>query len=329
MIGLQPLAMASQRSSILGMRPRIRELLRVLPAAALALALGYRAVRADPAVAPPPVAVSGIAGVTYLTADADAMRRFYGRGAGFAAAGEEPGRIRFAVGAGQWIDFLTVRDAKWPRRLQFVTLEAPDPGDIGRSLDTRGVPTEWIGSDSGSRVLQFADPSGNRIRVARPWTAPAPGHGARAPFSGHMQHFGLAVPRALSEATLAFYRETLGWPEAARMTGLDGRLAMVKFRLPGGRSEVVELVLVGPDLNKWAAGAIDHMKFDAADINAAYRSLHAGGIATQARHLPTVDADHLWAINIFDPELTRIEIQELAPTTAAVGTVSAIAAAER
>ena len=104
---------------------------------------------------------------------------------------------------------------------------------------------------------------------------------------------------------------------------------MVKFLLPGGRNEMVELVLVDGRPNKWAAGAIDHVKFDVGDINAAYRSLHRGGIANQARHLPTVDADHLWAINLFDPELTRIEIQELAPTTAAVGTVSAAAAAGR
>jgi len=297
----------------------------------LALALPSRAADlvGGPKGALPTVAVSGIAGVTYLTADVDAVRRFYGRGAGFAEAEAEPSRIRFAVGADQWIEFLHVREAAWPRRLQYVTLEAPSPADVERSLSARGVPTEWIGADPGTRVLQFVDPAGNRIRVARPWTAPPGGRGGPAPFSGHLQHFGLAVPRALAEATLAFYGDTLGWPEAARMPDPAGRPAMVKFRLPGGRGEVVELVLVDPDLNKWAAGAIDHMKFDAADINAAYRSLHTGGIATQARHLPTVDADHLWAINIFDPELTRIEIQELAPTAAAVGTVSAVAATGR
>ena len=299
-----------------------------MSATALMLALGRSAAYGNPEGALPPVAVSAIEGVTYLTADAASMRRFYGRGAGFAEVPDDPDGTRFAVGAGQWIEFLTAKDAHWPRRLQYVTLEAPSPGDIERELKARGVPKEWIELRPGEHVLQFTDPAGNRIRVAQPWTAPAGRNGAMAPFSGHLQHFGLAVPRPLSESTLAFYRDTLGWPEAARMLDPDGRLAMVKFRLPGGRNEVVELVLVDKDLNKWAAGAIDHMKFDVGDINAAYRSLHAGGIATQARHLPTVDADHLWAINIFDPELTRIEIQEPAPTTAAIGTVSA-AAAER
>lgn len=285
------------------------------------------AARGDAAGRLPPVAVSGIAGVTYLTADAASMRRFYGQGAGFAEAPDGPGRTRFAVGAGQWVEFLEVRDANWPRRLQYVTLEAASPDEIERSLRARGVPADPIGADPLASALQFVDPAGNRIRVARPWTAPAASPGAPVPFSVHLQHFGLAVDRSRAEATMAFYRDTLGWPEAARMNDPNGRLAMVKFRLPGGRNEVVELIFFDPPLNKWAAGAIDHVKFDVSDIDAAYRSLHRGGIANQAKHLPTVDADHLWAINLFDPELTRIEIQELATTTAAVGTVSTVGTA--
>jgi len=304
---------------------------RLSRAALLAAAplLGPGAARGDPAARPPPVAVSGISGVTYLTADAASMRRFYGQGAGFAEAPDGPGRTRFVVGKGQWIEFLSVQDTNWPRRLQYVTLEAPSLGDLERSLRARGILADWIGPDPRTRVLQFEDPAGNHIRVAEPWKAPAARSSAPVPFSGHLQHFGLAVARPQAETTMTFYRDTLGWPEAARMLDPDGRLAMVKFRLPGGRNELVELIFFDPPLNKWAAGAIDHVKFDVSDIDAAYRSLLHGGIANQAKHLPTVDADHLWAINIFDPELTRIEIQELAPTTAAIGTVSTVGAADR
>jgi catechol 2,3-dioxygenase-like lactoylglutathione lyase family enzyme len=282
---------------------------------------------AGSAAPPPPLAVSGIAGATYLTADMPAMLRYYGTGAGFAEAPAPPGAVRFAIGSRQWIEFLSVKDDNWPRRLQYVTLEAPGLEDIESSLRARGILADRIGSDPRTRVLQFEDPAGNRIRVAGPWSAPAAAPGAAAPFSTHLQHFGFAVPRPASEATLSFYRDTLGWPEAARMPGPDGQPAMVKFRIPGGRGEVAELIIFDKPLNIWAAGAIDHVKFDVADINAAYRSLHQGGIANKARGLPAVDADHLWAINIFDPEHTRLEIQELAPTGDAVGTVSAAAAA--
>ena len=51
----------------------------------------------------PPVAVSGLSGVTFLTTDLAPLRRFYGQGAGLAEVPEEPSGIRFAVGAKQWI----------------------------------------------------------------------------------------------------------------------------------------------------------------------------------------------------------------------------------
>jgi hypothetical protein len=57
----------------------------------------------DPKV--PPVAVSGIAGVTFLTTDLAPLRRFYGIGAGLAEVPDGLGRARFMVGAGQWIEF--------------------------------------------------------------------------------------------------------------------------------------------------------------------------------------------------------------------------------
>jgi Domain of Unknown Function (DUF1080)/Glyoxalase/Bleomycin resistance protein/Dioxygenase superfamily len=270
----------------------------------------------------PPVPVSGLAGVTFLTADPPSMRQFYGQGAGFAEVPAGQGRTRFLVGAAQWIEFQAAPDANWPRRLQYVTLEASNPEDIERTLRARGVPTAWIGSDPSTRTLQLEDPAGDRIRVAEKWTPPAAAPGTVVPFSGHLQHFGFAVARPQAEATMAFYRDTLGWPEAIRMADPDGKLDLVKFRLPGQGKELIELIFFDPPLNKWAAGAFDHVNFEVGDIDEAYRALRRGGIATQDKHRPTVNGEHLWAINLIDPELTRVEIQVLKPTVAAIGTVS-------
>ncbi len=279
---------------------------------------------ATPVGSLPPVAVSGIAGLTFLTADRAPLERFWGNGTGFAEEPIGPGRFRFVVGAGQWLEFQTVPEANWARRLQYVTLEADQPAEIARALNARGVSTQWIGSDPRRRVLQWADPAGNRIRVAEPETPSADPAGAAAPFSRHLQHFGLAVARSQAAATMAFYRETLGWPEVARGSDPDGRPAMVKYQLPGGRNEVIELIFFDPPLNKWAAGAFDHVNFEVYDIDATYRALRRGGIATQDSHRPKVNGERLWAIDIIDPELTRMEVQVLAPAEAAIGTVSTV-----
>jgi catechol 2,3-dioxygenase-like lactoylglutathione lyase family enzyme len=296
----------------------------ILLAVVLLPAFAAHQARSNPAENPPPLAVSGIGGVTYLTSDMAAMRQFYGQGAGFAEVQNGLGPTRFAVGASQWIEFQPVPKADWPRRLQYVTLVAPRPEEIERALIARGIPTEWIQSNTNERVLQLEDPAGNRIRVAQPWIAPAVPSGSATAFSAHLQHFGFAVARSQAQATMAFYRDTLGWPEVVRGNGPDGRLNMVKYRLPGPRNEFIELILYDPPLNKWAAGAFDHVNFEVGDIDEAYRVLHRGGIATQDRHLPKVNAERLWAIDIIDPELTRMEVQVLAPAKEAIGTVSAV-----
>jgi len=297
----------------------------ILAATSLLLSMGPPAARGmSPQGQAPSVAVSGLSGITFLSADPASLRRFYGQGAGLAEVPAGPGEIRFAVGARQWIEFQRVPRADWARRLQHVTLEATDLDGLEGALRARGVPATWTGSGPQGRALQFADPAGNVIKVTRPWTLPAAQAPRTAPFSHHLQHIGLAVAYPLAVPTMAFYRETLGLPEVFRADGPDGRLSLVKFRLPGPGRELIELIFYDPPLNKWAAGAFDHVAFEVGSIDDAYQALHRGGIATRSNHLPTVNGEHLWAIDIIDPELTRMEVQVLAPTSVPVGTISTV-----
>jgi len=271
-----------------------------------------------------PIAFSGLTGVTFLSSDFAPLRRFYGQGAGLAEVTVNPILIRFEVGANQWIEFQRVPEANWARRLQHVTLAATDLDSVASALRARGVPMTWIGSDRQRRVLQLADPAGNLLQVTKPWIAPETEAMRHIPFSNHLQHIGLAVPSSLAEPAMAFYRETLGCPEIVRMNDAKGHLALVKFRLPGPSKDLIELIFCEPPLNKWAAGALDHVNFEVGNIDDAYHALHKGGIATRSSHLPTVNGERLWAMDIIDPELTRMEVQVIAPTSTPVGTISTV-----
>jgi catechol 2,3-dioxygenase-like lactoylglutathione lyase family enzyme len=313
------IAAPNHTPSFSGCRVSIRSLL--LPILILVAPVCKEASGASSSDVRPPLAVSGIAGASFLTADIPAIRRFYGEGAGLAEVPGGRDSLRFMVGNMQWLDFKVVPEPKWPRRLLYVTLEASNLDEVGSSLRARGISFIRISSETHLSFLQMQDPAGNLIRLAEPATA-AFAEGAATPFSRHLQHVGFAVPRSKEEATVEFYREALGWPEVVRLDNPDGRLGLVKFRLPGDRKDLIELIFFDPPLNKWAAGAFDHINFEVNDINAAFRLLHRGGIASEPKNLPTVNGEHLWAINLFDPELTRVEIQDLAPTSAAIGTVS-------
>jgi hypothetical protein len=272
----------------------------------------------------PPVPVSGLSGITFLTADLASMRNFYGQGAGLAELSLGPDLIRFEIGTRQWIDFQRVPKADWARRLQYVTLEATDVNQVASDLRSRGIATTWLGSDPRSRILQLVDPAGNTVRVTEPWVFRRPTAERTIPFSGHLQHIGFAVPSSLATATIAFYEEKLGFQEVIRMNGKNGNPSLVKFRLPGPNNDVIELIFFESPLNKWAAGAFDHVDFEVNDIDATYRQLHKGGIATKSSHIPTVNGEHLWAIDIIDPELTRMEIQVTTPTGVPMGTISTV-----
>jgi catechol 2,3-dioxygenase-like lactoylglutathione lyase family enzyme len=305
--------------SLPGLREGVRSVLAAIP---LLLALRCEASNGDTTPdSRVPLAISGISGVSFLTADVSAMRRFYGEGAGFAEAHDGDDTVRFIVGSNQYLEFKRAREATWSRRMLYVTLEASNLAEVEGSLRARGVPVIRISSEAGHLALQIDDPAGNRIQMAAP-PIESKAAGGATPFSRHLQHIGFAVPRAKMEATVAFYHDALGWPEVVRMDNPDGRLGLVKFRLPGERKDLIELIFFDPPLNKWAAGAFDHINFEVSDINAAYQSLHRGGIANQPGQLPTVNGEHMWAINLFDPELTRVEIQDLVPTSVAMNTVS-------
>jgi catechol 2,3-dioxygenase-like lactoylglutathione lyase family enzyme len=257
------------------------------------------------------------------------MRRFYGQGAGFAEESQEANETRFLVGSDQWIEFQQAQDTQGMRRLRYVTLAAPDLQEVESELRDRDVPATRIGPGPGTRGIEVRDPAGDVLRIAEPRPSRRLTSPDAQPFSNHLQHMGFSVRRAQAESTIAFYRDRLGLPEVVRMAGPDGQLALVKFQLPGPRRDLIELIFYDPPLNKWAAGAFDHVNFEVSDINEAYRRLQLGGIATQEKHRPTVNGERLWAINIMDPELTRMEVQVLTPAREAIGTVSAATRAPR
>src|SRR5580698_2104571 len=240
---------------------------------ALGCAVSTSAILPDSRV---PLPISGITGASFLTADVPAIRHFYGKGAGFAEAPGGHDTIRFTIGSNQWIEFTAVPKPSWPRRMLRVTLETPNLAGVESALRARGIKfvrNSWANQD---RSIEIEDPAGNFIRIAEPQPFAAVA-GGPMPFSRHLQHIGFAVDRAKEEATVQFYRDSLGWPEAVRMDNPDGRLGLVKFRLPGNRNDFIELIFYDPPLNKWAAGAFDHINFEVSDIDAAYQLLHQGG----------------------------------------------------
>ena len=118
---------------------------------------------------------------------------------------------------------------------------------------------------------------------------------------------------------MKFYRETLGLVESFRMNDKGGRPTLIKYLLPGGGNDIIELIFVWGPINRWAAGSAYHINFAVDDIDAAYCHLFKTGIANQDGHFPKVNAERLWAVDVIDPELTRVEVQVIPHAAQEIG----------
>lgn len=263
--------------------------------------------------AAPPLPINGIAGATLRAHDLPAVSRFYGKGAGFREQ-RLSGTVRFAVGPGQFLEFLpgAVRDAVI--HMHSLSLAAPDLNAVQANLKLRNVPFAKQGQE-----VHVRDPFGHLLRFTKAKSS----KGVLAPgFSQHLQHVGLVVNHKEEEAAMRFYSETLGLEESFRMNDKGGRPTLIKYLLPGSAKDVIELIFVWGPINRWAAGSAYHINFAVDDINAAYCHLLKTGLANEDKHFPKVNAERLWAIDMIDPELTRVEVQVMAHATEDVGAVS-------
>jgi len=259
---------------------------------------------------------SGMSGVTYRAYDVKDMRAFYGKGAGFREVpASEKGAVRFGVGQEQFLEFLPGGVKGFVVRFQSITLTTPSMKTLTTDLKGRGVTLE----KGKGKAMSFRDPFGHLIHVveSKPGkkpTKPAPG------FAQHLQHVGFVVHKDLHVEAQKYYGETMGFEEVFRMKDKDGRPNLIKYRLSPSSTDIIELIFTsGPTPNPWAAGSAFHINFEVEDIADAYCKLFKTGVVDQDRFTPKVNAERLWAIDVFDPEHTRMEVQVMKHATEEIG----------
>jgi catechol-2,3-dioxygenase len=253
-----------------------------------------------------PLPITAIAGVTFRAHDLAGMRNYYGKRAGFREVlPARPGSVRLGVGPEQWLEFQPGAGRGYVVRFQSLTLVTPSLRALDAKLRERGAAPV---KGAGGRSLELRDPAGNLLIFIEARAKARKAARTQPGFAQHLQHIGLTVQREQRAHAESFYRDTLGLTEVFRMG--DG---LIKYKLNGDRFDVVELIFTSGPLNKWAAGSIAHINFAVDDIEKTYCDLFNRGLVDEDRFNPKVNAERLWAIDMFDPELTRVEIQEPKP----------------
>ncbi|HKT69451.1 MAG TPA: VOC family protein [Terriglobales bacterium] len=256
-------------------------------------------------------AILGISHVTLRSADLSKSREFYGRVLGLA---EEPAgnshRARFRINDHQYVELIAAGADAPADRLIEVGVETKDAEAMRRYLGAHGVrvPEQVTEEKGDTRSFDVLDPEGHQICFEQFGTVAdggAPGH----PISTHMIHAGFIVHDRAAEDR--FYKDVLGfhvsWPGGMKNNETD----WVDMQVPNGSDWLEYMLNVAGNPSPQEAGVMRHLALGVVDIKPAVKMAEQSGwpIPDPAE----VGRDGKWQLNLYDPDLTRVEVMEFRP----------------
>jgi catechol 2,3-dioxygenase-like lactoylglutathione lyase family enzyme len=259
-----------------------------------------------------PLPLEGIAHIGYRVRDLDKADAYYSGILGLPRAFRtNDGAAFYKVNDDQYVE---ISAGESPAPPFHVALQTTDIEATRRLLRARGIAAPRAGKDSaGNLAFTLTAPEGARIDFVEyrkgSLESNARGKFLDAPrISDHLQHTGVIVARDQLDAALHFYRDILGCQEMWRYEPKPGDLRLIKLWVPGKRRDIIELMIHSGPVTPQQVGSMQHINFEVTDIHAAHRFVLARGGKLQP---PVVNAEDIWAFNLFDPDGSRTEVQDL------------------
>ena len=279
------------------------------------LALGILAVCAysqTSAVARP--RILGIDHVSFYTTQPDGAKAVYGGTLGLASAApvEAGGLVRYIVGR-QWVGYSTAPDPKATDRMDHVAFTTDNIASLRTYLVANGLKVPAIeGHADHSLSFTVNDPEDHRIEFVERGKAEAAAPPIDSAVSRHMIHAGFPVHS--HDAEDRFYRDLLGFRLYWHRGMQPGETDWVAMQVPDG-TDWLEYMLNQPghpDLR--LMGVLNHISLGVADMKKAQAILETHGWKPHDGEKAQMGKDGKWQLNVFDPDLTRVELMEFKPT---------------
>jgi catechol 2,3-dioxygenase-like lactoylglutathione lyase family enzyme len=257
--------------------------------------------------------ILGIDHVSFYTTKPEGVKAVYTGTLGLASAApvESGGLVRYMVGR-QWVGYSTAPEAKATDRMDHVAFTTDNIAALREYLIANGLKVPAIeGHADHSRSFTVADPEGHPIEFLERGKAEATGPPRDSAVSRHLIHTGFRVRSR--EVEDHFYRDLLGfhlyWHGGMQPSETD----WVAMQVPDG-TDWLEYMLnqsEHPDLRQ--SGGMNHISLGVADIKKAQAILESHGWKPHDREKAQMGRDGKWQLNVFDPDLTRIELMEFKP----------------
>jgi catechol 2,3-dioxygenase-like lactoylglutathione lyase family enzyme len=256
--------------------------------------------------------ILGIDHVAFYTTAPDGVRKLYTELLGLAAADPvEPGEnARYLVGT-QWVGYSPAPDAKATDRMDHAAFRTDNIVALRRYLVEKGFkPSQIQGRPDHSMTFTMKDPEGYSTEFVERSNTEAATPPASA-VSRHMIHVGFLVYHQPAEDH--FYLEVLGFRPYWHGGMTDTKTEWVALQVPDGTDWVEYMVNQSEHADLQLTGVMNHISLGVPDINKAQALLGSRGWKPHDDEKAQMGRDGKWQLNVYDPDLTRVELMEFKP----------------
>jgi catechol 2,3-dioxygenase-like lactoylglutathione lyase family enzyme len=210
----------------------------------------------------------------------------------------------------QDVEIVKPDTAKPTSFLDEIGIWTSDSGSLRGYLLARGLKVgEIVSRPDGLQYFDITDPEQHRLRFLSKKGAPHILSPPQTQVSSHMIHTGFIVrDRA---ATEHFYKDILGFHPYWHGGMKEGQDDWVSLQVPDGRDWIEFMVNVSADADQRLRGIMNHIALGVGDIHAAREKLVKNGWKPSEE--PKIGRDGKWQLNLYDPDLTRVEFMEFSP----------------
>jgi catechol 2,3-dioxygenase-like lactoylglutathione lyase family enzyme len=258
-------------------------------------------------------AITGIAFVRVYASDPAASAKFYGQTLGYSAS-PEGSLTRYPVNNSQWIEVTPLPSPAPPTRLAVVAFTTRDASALERYLRAHSVViVHPLGADPAHKGFSVRDPEGNLIVFVQQTSSPAvPGDVLATATSRRIIHAGFIVKDP--EVENRFYRDILGFKPYWHGGRTDnGPTDWMSNQVPDGSDWLEYMLNISPNPTLKQIGVQDHLSLGVSHMTDAIAALERNKCEGPNCSKSQMGRDGKIQLNLYDPDLTRVEFMEFAP----------------
>jgi catechol 2,3-dioxygenase-like lactoylglutathione lyase family enzyme len=255
-------------------------------------------------------AITGIAFARFYTTDPSGAQKFYGDTLGFKRL-EANGVWIYPVNASQWIEVLTLPPPPKPDvRMAAVAFTTRNAAGLEHYLAAHGIKAE-LPLKAGEFGVR--DPEGNLVIFVQTGSNKLVANAPPSPdaTSKRIIHVGFIVHDAAKED--AFWRDVLGFRPYWHGGRTETRTDWASAQVPDGTDWLEYMLNISPTPTLQQTGVQDHFSLGVAHMADVVAQLGKNKCEGPNCAKTQVGRDGKVQLNLFDPDLTRVEFMEFTP----------------